>query len=190
MYRIPRDLASSTRPERLPKSLRRAFILDETPDERVHDWGPAFERVGVSDAYDQARARMCSLLDHCPDTRYLVHADLLKNCLVEDTGVTAVFDWGCGMYGDYLYDLAVVTFLAPQFQALKGIDVRSQAFRHYRREGAGIESFDERLTCYQIHFGLDAMRVWAATGNDEQLLWTADRTGQLVADLELAPETS
>ena len=48
--------------------------------------------------------------------RCLVHCDLINRnvlVLVGDDRISAVFDWGCSLYGDHLYDLAWFEFWAP-----------------------------------------------------------------------------
>ncbi|MEZ4634146.1 MAG: phosphotransferase [Caldilineaceae bacterium] len=48
--------------------------------------------------------------------RHLYHADLMnRNVLVQDHKISGVFDWGCGCYGDHLYDLAWFEFWAPWY---------------------------------------------------------------------------
>ena len=51
--------------------------------------------------------------------RHLIHSDLLNyNVLVADGRISAVIDWGCAMYGDFLYDLAWFEFWAPWYAGL------------------------------------------------------------------------
>jgi hygromycin-B 4-O-kinase len=58
-------------------------------------------------AFDAGYQRLETLIDACPNERYLVHSDLLYfNVLVRDDHVSAVLDWGSSMYGDFLWDLA------------------------------------------------------------------------------------
>ena len=60
--------------------------------------------------------------------------------LVADGKITAVLDWGCGMYGDFLYDLAHLTFAPLWFPAWGAIDFAGEAERHYDAiglDGAG-----------------------------------------------------
>ena len=48
--------------------------------------------------------------------RTLIHNDLLnRNALASGGQVTAVFDWGCSIYGDFLCDLAAFVFWSPWF---------------------------------------------------------------------------
>ena len=149
-------------------------IADDRPGERTHGWR---ERLVASPTgsgpFDEALARL-------PDDaqeRHLIHSDLLNyNVLVEDGRINAVIDWGCGMYGDFLYDLAWFEFWSPWYAAWRGIDFRSEAARHYASIGLTVPRFEERLTCCQIHIGLAAQAYNAFKGRWDALEETARRT--------------
>ena len=76
--------------------------------------------------------------------------------LVADDRISAVIDWGCAMYGDFLYDLAWFEFWSPWYPAWRGIDFRREAARHYESIGLAVPRFEQRLTACQIHIGLAA----------------------------------
>jgi hygromycin-B 4-O-kinase len=65
-----------------------------------------------------------------------------------------VIDWGCSMYGDFLYDLAWFIFWAPWYPRWRNIDFQREAARHYESIGLAVPHFEERLRCYQLHIGL------------------------------------
>ena len=57
--------------------------------------------------FEEAYEYLQALADCVPKERHLIHSDLLHyNVLVKADRITGVLDWGCGMYGDFLYDLA------------------------------------------------------------------------------------
>lgn len=76
--------------------------------------------------------------------------------MVADGCITAVLDWGCAMYGDFLYGLAWFAFWVPWYPAWRGIDFRGEAERHFAAIGLDVPSFDERFRCCQIHIGLES----------------------------------
>lgn len=41
-----------------------------------------------------------------------------QNIFVNKDKITGVFDWGCALYGDHLYDLALFEFWAPWYPHL------------------------------------------------------------------------
>ena len=56
-----------------------------------------------------------------------------------------MFDWGCMLVGDFLYDLARLIFWAPWYPGLTAIDLRNEALRHFRTIGLEVPEFDARL---------------------------------------------
>lgn len=136
-----------------------AALLDiarDDPASRIHGWRArlAASPDGAA-AFDAAYARMAALAARCPDARHVIHSDLLnRNVLIADDRITAVFDWGCMMVGDFLYDLAWLTFWAPWYPAWRGIDFTAAVLRHAHAIGLPLPDFETRLRCYALHIGL------------------------------------
>jgi hygromycin-B 4-O-kinase len=153
-------------------------IADDRPGERTHG---CRERLVASPTgsgpFDEALARLDALVPDGAQERHLIHSDLLNyNVLVEGGRISAVIDWGCGMYGDFLYDLAWFEFWSPWYAAWRGIDFRSEAVRHYASIGLTVPRFEERLTCCQIHIGLASQAYNAFKERWDALEETARRT--------------
>jgi hygromycin-B 4-O-kinase len=111
-----------------------------------------------TDAFDEVFGIMAPLVTRCPEQRHLVHADLLNfNVLVADGRVDAILDWGSSMFGDFLYDIAWLSFWWPFFPNWRGIDIAAAAARHYESIGLAVPAFAERLRCYELHIALDGM---------------------------------
>ena len=164
----------------------REFLLDvavDSPAKRSHGWRSKLEAYPQETAaFDTAHRRLTALVDSLPIDRHLVHMDLLHwNVLVEGDRITSVLDWGCGLYGDYLYDLAWLIFWQPWYPAWGDIDFRAEAQKHYGQIGLDVALMDERLTCCMIHMGLDGMAYQAWVGDDENLPITAQRTLEAIA---------
>jgi hygromycin-B 4-O-kinase len=159
----------------------RAALLDVTNDrqtDRTHGWRErlAASKVGIG-PFEQAYEQLVSLIDYLPEERHLIHNDLLHyNVLVEKERVSGVLDWGCGMYGDYLYDLAWFCFWQPWYPSWQQIDFRAEAAQHYASIGLEVHHFEERLRCYQIHIGLESQAYQAFAGNWDELKDTAWHT--------------
>ena len=96
--------------------------------------------------------------------------------LVDSGRITAVFDWGCSFYGDFLYDLAWLEFWAPWHPSLAATDIRGEARRHYSAIGLDVPDFDARLRCCLIHIGLDHQAYCAHTGELDELQAVTERT--------------
>ncbi len=153
-------------------------VANDRPADRTHGWQ---ERIVASPVgirlFEQAYGHLVELADRIPEERHLIHNDLLHyNVLVEADRITGVLDWGCSMYGDFLYDLAWLCFWQPWYPAWRRIDFRAEAARHYASIGLDVPDFEERLRCCQIHIGLAGQAYLAHTGDWANLKDTAQRT--------------
>ncbi len=159
----------------------RAALLDvanDRPVDRIHGWRNrlAASPVGIR-PFEEAYACLQALADTAPEARHLIHSDLLHfNVLVEADRISGVLDWGCGMVGDFLYDLAWLCFWQPWYPAWQRIDFAEEARRHYDAIGLDVPDFDERLRCCQIHIGLAGQAYQAYAGDWANLQDTARRT--------------
>ena len=159
----------------------RAALLDvagDRPTDRTHGWHERLKASSVGDGpFQEAYGHLVELAERVPEERHLIHSDLLHyNVLVEGDRVTGVLDWGCGMYGDFLYDLAWLCFWKPWYSAWQGIDFQAEALRHYASIGLDVPQFEDRLRCCQIHIGLAGQAYMAYAGNWTDLEDTARHT--------------
>jgi hygromycin-B 4-O-kinase len=162
-----------------------AFLLDvgaDRPTDRIAGWRTNLERSPTGTApFDEACRRLQTLVAYSPRERHLIHSDLLHfNVLVADDRITGVFDWGCGLYGDFLYDLAWFCFWAPWYTAWDAIDFRRAALRHYAAIGLDVPHFEERLLGCQLHIALGGQAYQAYKEYWPELAWTARRTQDVV----------
>jgi hygromycin-B 4-O-kinase len=159
----------------------RAALLDianDRPEDRIHGWR---ERLAASPTgvgpFDKGYERLRPLSEGCPEERCLIHSDLLNfNVLVEDGRISGVIDWGCAMWGDFLYDVAWFAFWAPWYPAWRGIDFVPETERHYASIGLVVPNLARRLACCQIHIGLAGMAYQAFTKQWDMLAETTART--------------
>jgi len=141
---------------------------NDDPSLRNHGWRDqlAASPAGIA-RFDEAYGRFEHLVERLPPVRALIHSDLLNfNVLVNEGTIGGVLDWGCGLYGDFLYDIAWFIHYWPYYPAWQGIDIAAAVQRHYREIGLEVPGFDERIRCYRIHIGLgdqaynNYMRRW------------------------------
>jgi hygromycin-B 4-O-kinase len=159
----------------------RAALLDvasDRPADRTHGWRERMRACSVGiGPFQEAYGRLLELADCVSEERHLIHSDLLHfNVLVEADRVTGVLDWGCGLYGDFLYDLAWLCFWKPWYPAWQRIDFQAEALRHYASIGLDVPHFEDRLRCCQIHIGLAGQAYMAYAGNWTDLEETARHT--------------
>jgi hygromycin-B 4-O-kinase len=144
---------------------------------RIHGWRDRLNAspTGAGPFLEALRA-LEQVAGACPDIRSLVHSDLLQsNVLVDHGKITGMLDWGCSLYGDFLYDHAWLAFWAPWFDATIGIDFAAETKAHL--SGLGLaDDFERRMLCCQLHIGLDAQAYSAFTGRWSDLAVVAGRT--------------
>lgn len=159
----------------------RAMLLDaanDHPTRHTHGWR---SRLAASETGDgpflEAYAVLTSLVDHVPEERHLVHADLMnRNVLVTGDRISGVLDWGCAMYGDFLMDLAWIDFWAPWSPGWDDVDVVAAAIEHFEAIGLDVPNLAKRLRACQIHIGLDGQAYQAHKGRWAEVERTAART--------------
>jgi hygromycin-B 4-O-kinase len=161
-----------------------AAMLDvavSRPNGRNAGWREKLEASPTgAEPFDRAFERLQTLVPGLPESRHLVHSDLLHyNVLVQDDRISAVLDWGCGMYGDFLFDVAWICFWAPWYPAWNGIDFRAEARRHYQLIGLDVPRFGERLLAYELYIGLAGQAYQAFKGYWKELDETARHTLRL-----------
>lgn len=156
------------------------LVREDPPGERAAQRQRlASTRVGAAD-FDAGLSRMHELLPFCSEARHLVHNDLLNfNVLVDDAGVV-LLDWGASIFGDFLYDVALLTFWWPWYEKRwGGIDIRAETVRHYEAIGLRVPAFAERLRCYELDIGVSHIAFQASRGEWENCRWTAARVREL-----------
>src|SRR5207237_2536794 len=134
----------------------------------------------IEDVFVSGQRALRLLLRACPEVRHVIHRDLLnRNVLVAGDRLEAVFDWGCSMAGDFLYEVAWFTFWAPWYPALAALDFRRIVREHYETTGVDVPDFDERLVCYELYVGLEHLAYAAFTGREDDLRAVAARARQV-----------
>ncbi len=154
----------------------------DPPSSRTHGWQERLQRFPDAHAvFERGFVAMETLIPLCPNERYLVHSDLLYfNVLVTNDRISCVLDWGSSIYGDFLWDLAWLTFWQPWYTAWATVDIRTAALRHFTESGVELPNFDERMRCYELAIGLDGMAYQALAGYAENLAWTTRRVQSLL----------
>jgi hygromycin-B 4-O-kinase len=163
----------------------REYLLSvdiDPPSSATHGWRAKLAaRPDDERAFDATCDQLRSALPACPEIRHLVHSDLLYgNVLVAGDQISAVFDWGCALVGDFLYDLAWLTFWAPWYPGLAAIDLRTEALRHFETIGLDVPEFDARLHAYEVHIGLAGQAYQALTERWVEFDAAARRIGQIL----------
>jgi hygromycin-B 4-O-kinase len=154
-----------------------AAVIDDRPGSRTSGWKRRLiDTPGGDEAFMRGYDQMLDLAGAFPGQRNLVHNDLLnRNALAAGGRVTSVFDWGCSIYGDFVYELATVVFWSPWYGQIERSDMKSRAVDHYGDMGLDVPNFEERLRCCAVHIGLVHIAYNAFLGDLETLRLTERR---------------
>jgi hygromycin-B 4-O-kinase len=152
-------------------------IATDPPSSRKHGWRERLAAsAAASQAFEAGYRAIQALVEACPNRRHLLHSDLLYfNVLVDQDRVSAVLDWGSSMYGDWLWDLAWITFWQPWYTAWADVDIRAAAEHHFESIRLDVPNFAERLRCYELAIGLDGLAYQSFAGHADHLAWTTQR---------------
>jgi hygromycin-B 4-O-kinase len=157
-------------------------VADDLPTQRTHGWRHRLADNPVAEAaFAAGVTQLGQMVDACPERRQLIHNDLLnRNVLVFDGAITGVIDWGSAMYGDGLYDVALLRFWSPWFDGLRDKDVIEAS-----RTGLGSDidstDFDNRLRAYQLHVGLSHIvyNAFKGPGRAEEMTRVCERVTEV-----------
>ncbi len=153
---------------------------DDSPGSRLSGWKANLAgNKEAAELHRQGWERLLALIPLCPEERHLVHNDLLHfNLIMQGDQVAAVIDWGCGLWGDFLYDLAMFITWQFYYPAMAGIDFEAEARRFFTEKNVALPHFAERLQCYQLHLLLDSLGYNAWKEDGENLGITIKRMQQ------------
>ncbi len=125
------------------------------------------------DIWEKIYLKIEKLSEFCPEERFLVHGDYGNNNAVSDgERVTGVFDWADSLYGDYLYDIAWISFWLKKPEKIKEIE------GYY--EAKNIYNFKERLLCYKLRIGLSSLSFYAYSNQKDKYDSIKERTLNLL----------
>jgi hygromycin-B 4-O-kinase len=153
-------------------------VREEEPEWDFYGrWHVLFDTTFLQrEVFDRAFAAMERLLPSCPEERSLIHGNYgFGNVLAADGQITAVLDWQEAGYGDPLLDVAQLDFWDA------GTDWADVFLERYVQRDATVSHFAERVRCYQLHTGLDALRFFAKKGDEGAYRWVRDRLDAIAA---------
>jgi hygromycin-B 4-O-kinase len=152
-------------------------ILKEEEDWDFYGrWHVLFETTFLERGlFNRTYVQMVRLLDFCPEKRFLVHSGCgFGNVMVHEGRITGILDWIDARYGDFIYDIAWLDLWDRESH----FPERFQRF--YVDRGITVEHYTERLHCYQLYMGLDALRFFAKTQQRDSYKWIRQRISPLL----------
>ncbi len=147
----------------------------EGPPGSVHHCGRdaiAASSVGAG-ALDRGLAVIGDLVEAVPSGRHLVHGDLVNANVHVDPGtgaISGVFDWGCALWGDHLYDLAWLDTWSSWHPPMDEVALVATVLDHLARTGVDLTDAAARLRLARVHILLDSLSYCATRGRDQDLV--------------------
>jgi len=158
--------------------------VEDDGNERVGGWRKELAKAPEIEAvYVRSLREMLALVADVPATLHVVHRDLLnRNVLVDDKcEVTAVYDWGCSVFGDYLFDVAWFTFWAPWMKGVGRLDMGRLVRSHLREIDVDVTNFDERLRCYELQIGAEHLGYQTVMNDPAERIKVAARLDEVLS---------
>lgn len=158
----------------------KSFLVDdrnESEGSLNHGWREILEASDMGmDSYNKLWSKFQNLIDYCPEVRGVVHSDFVnRNVLVAKGKISAILDWGSAFFGDPLYEIAWIKFCEPWFPASKDMHLVPRLIEDFKNDAnSDTSNIEQRLLCYQLRIGADAI-AYNAFRND----W---KTAQFIAD--------
>lgn len=154
----------------------------DAPDRRTYGWRQRLSRfsprgeAAFTWGYELLQKVATDAVPRC-----LLHCDLInRNVLVDNAKISGVFDWGCSIYGDHLYELAWFEFWSPWMPQLDVSLLKLELEKRWQAAGYTPEEKEARLIACYLHIGLDHLAYNAYVGDWDTLLATAKRMKVLV----------
>jgi len=129
------------------------------------------------DYFDFCRSKIQTIIKKLPNTRSLIHGDLgFNNVLVDKNKITGIIDWNDAKFGDFVYDIAYVSFWS------KRTDYSKLFYEYYKTQGGlDLNNFRTRMGCYSIHIGLNLLNFFAKINDKKMFDFVKLRLGTCVA---------
>jgi len=107
-------------------------------------------------------SEMQQLLPYCSTEKHFIHRDFgFDNVVSDGEKITGVLDWAELGLGDRVYDAAYLDFYS------KNVPYGDLWYDYLISKGDNVSNFEERVRCYMLREGLDAMAS-AAVRNDKR----------------------
>ncbi len=156
-------------------------IEADTPALRIHGWRKKLAQFPKEAAcFDWGMQLLHDIADPTVQPN-VVHCDLInRNVFVADNKISGVFDWGCGLYGDHLYDLAWFQFWAPWHPNLDVAALYNELKQRWQAANYTVDNAENRLAACYLHIGLSHLAYNAYMDDVENLKATAVRMEELI----------
>ncbi len=157
-------------------------LLDVTrddPKERGGGWSAFLSQHPYEQSvFDRGAEKMRELSAFLSTDRQLIHMDTINyNVNVVGHAINGIYDWGCAMWGDAIYDLAWFRFWNPWYPAWADLDIPGKLESMVGIEG---DYSAERMMSCLLHIGIGHIRYNAFLGDAKGMNDVAVETERLL----------
>ena len=137
-----------------------AGFFNEEQDGFYKDWTKLYKESFLEKSlFEEGYLAMMELIKYSPNIPNLVHGDFhLGNMLSDGKQVTGIVDWELSMYGDFMFDLAILHLWSPH------LDFPQKVRNLWQENGSDIVNFEERLRSHMLFKAIDGLRFYAKQG--------------------------
>jgi hygromycin-B 4-O-kinase len=158
-------------------------VATDSPSQRTYGWKTKLANYPEEAIFHWGYELLKQVADDSAP-RSLLHSDLInRNVLVKDQQLSGVFDWGCSLYGDHLYDLAWLEFWSPWYPEMNLTPLKQELERLWFGSGYSPKNIKARLVASHLHIGLSHLAYNAYLANPKDLSATAKRMQALAGQL-------
>ncbi|MCO5216260.1 MAG: aminoglycoside phosphotransferase family protein [Thermomicrobiales bacterium] len=139
-------------------------VANDSPNDRQQGWSDKLKLHPVSaEVFARGYEQLVSLTTYLSDDRALIHVDTLNfNVNVERNRISGIYDWGCAMWGDPIYDLAWFKFWEPWYPQWADVHLADRLIQDVGILGP---HGNERLHSCLLHIALSHTRYHAFIEN-------------------------
>ncbi|MDF2593246.1 MAG: aminoglycoside phosphotransferase [Clostridia bacterium] len=137
-----------------------AGFFKEDQEGFYKDWTKLYKESFLEKSlFEEGYLAMMELIKYSPNIPHLVHGDFhLGNILSDGKQVTGIVDWELSMYGDFMFDLAILHLWSPH------LDFPQKVRNLWLENGTDIVNFEERLRSHMLFKAVDGLRFYAKQG--------------------------
>jgi aminoglycoside phosphotransferase (APT) family kinase protein len=158
--------------------------LVDSPDKLVNGWRVKLaSNPRLNTLFNACESRIEQLLPACPERRDLIHGDLLhQNVLISDDArrVTAIFSWKCSVLGDFLFDVAWLTFWSPWHPVIAQTDIWRRTLMAPDLSENDLVDASARHHCYELLIAASHLGWYIWTGDHQTLRVLADTMDRIL----------
>jgi hygromycin-B 4-O-kinase len=156
-----------------------AGFFKEDQEGFYKDWTKLYKESFLEKSlFEEGYLAMMELIKYSPNTPTLVHGDFhLGNMLSDGEQVTGIVDWELSMYGDFMFDLAILHLWSPY------LDFPQKVRKLWLENGSDIVNFEERLRSHMLFKAIDGLRFYAKQGAKPSYDFIRERVVNLLKGL-------